>query len=72
MKTYKNSAARFGYQAIWQHLGEMHVKGKIKTGKNINVEDLEELMRRLENEEEEENGEYEFESANVYSGKRFD
>ena len=72
MKTYKNSYARFGYQAIFQQLGEMHIQGKIRTGKGINTNDLEELLHRLENEEEEENGDYEFDGANVYSGKRFD
>ena len=72
LRTYANANARFGYQAIWQHLGEMQIKGKIKTKKEINADDLEELLRRLEIKEEEENGDYEYDSANVYSGKWYD
>lgn len=72
LRTYENSMARFGYQAIWQELAEMQVEGKIRSKKGeINTKDLEELLNRLEKKEEKENAEYEYANANVYSGKGF-
>ena len=69
LKTYKDAYARFRYQSIFQHLGEMQVQGKIKTKDQINVDDLEYLLNVLENEEEEIE-EYDGSTPNVYSGRR--
>lgn len=69
LRTYKDAYARFRYQSIFQHLGEMHIKGKIKTRNEINVDDLEYLLNSLENAEEDLE-EYDTDSPNVYSGRR--
>lgn len=73
LRTYKDAYARFRYQSIWEHLGEMQIAGKIKTAEQINTEDLEELLNRLEQAQEEEDlEEYDATGPNVYTGRRFD
>lgn len=77
-RTYKDSYARFKYSSVWEQLGEMHVKGKIKSAKNpdtgkmeINTDDLAELLRLMEEKELEEALEENATTApNVYSGRR--
>lgn len=69
LKTYKDSYARFGYKAIFQNLGEMHIEGKIKTKTDINTKDLENLLNTLENKEEV-NEKNDLNTPNVFSGRR--
>ncbi len=71
-KTYKNAEYLYGSNRIQQYLGDMVLKKRIKSGTDINVEDLNSLLSVLQEsiEEQEELGEYEYQDANVYSGKR--
>lgn len=71
-KTYKNAEYLYGSNRIQQYLGDMIFKKRIKSGTDINVEDLNSLLDALQQsiEEQEELGEYEYQDANVYSGKR--
>ena len=71
-RTYKNKEYLYGSNRIQQALADMIKGNKIKSDNTINTEDLEELLRTLEDslkEEQEEQGDYEFDDANVYSGR---
>lgn len=73
-KTYKSAEYLYGSNRIQQYLGDMVLKNRLKTGQDINVEDLSELLNNLQEslEEQGELGDYEFSGANVYSGSRSD
>lgn len=71
-RTYKNKEYLYGSNRIQQALADMVKGNRIKSDNTINTEDLEELLRTLEDslkEEREEQGDYEFDDANVYSGR---
>lgn len=69
LRTYKDAYARFGYQAIFQNLAEMQIKEKIKTIGEINTEDFDTLLSMLEKSQEDEEEDYEYDDANVFSGR---
>ena len=71
-RTFKNAEYLYGSNRIQQYLGDMVIKKRLKAGNDIDVEDLNSLLSSLQQsiEEQEEQGGYEFENANVYSGKR--
>lgn len=71
-RTYKNKEYLYGSNRIQQALASMVAGNKLKSTNTINTEDLDELLRTLEEsqqEEREEQGDYEFDDANVYSGR---
>ena len=72
--TYKNAEYLYGSNRIQQYLGDMLLKNKLKSGQNISVEDLSVLLNELQQsvEEQEDDGDYEYGDANVFSGKRSD
>lgn len=68
-RTYKNMEYLYGSNRIQQALGEMIKGNKIKTLGSLNVEDFDMLLNNLAESQEEEQGDYEFDDANVYSGR---
>jgi hypothetical protein len=68
-RTYKNMEYLYGSNRIQQALGEMLKGNKTKTMGSLNVEDFEMLLNKLAESQEEEQGDYEFNDANVYSGR---
>lgn len=68
-RTYKNMEYLYGSNRIQQALGEMIKGNKTKTLGSMNVEDFDTLLNNLAESQEEEQGEYEFDDANVYSGR---
>ena len=71
-RTYKNKEYLYGSSRIQQALANMIKGNRIKSENTINTDDLDELLRTLEDsfkEEQEEQGDYEFNDANVYSGR---
>lgn len=73
-RTYKNAEYLYGSNRIQQYLGDMVLKNRLKTGNNISVEDLSNLLNVLQEsiEEQEDEGDYEYGDANVFSGNRSD
>lgn len=71
-RTYKNMEYLYGSNRIQQALGEMMKGGKTKTRGSLSVEDFETLLNILSESQEEEQGDYEFDDANVYSGRWID
>lgn len=67
--TYKNMEYLYGSNRIQQALGEMIKGNKTKKSGSLSVEDFEALLNILEESQKEEQGEYEFDDANVYSGR---
>ena len=59
----------YGSNRIQQALGEMVKGNKTKTLGSLNVEDFDMLLNNLAESQEEEQGDYEFDDANVYSGR---
>lgn len=71
-RTYKNKEYLYGSNRIQQALADMVKGNRVKSDNILNTEDFEELLRTLEGslkEEQEEQGDYEFDDANVYSGR---
>ena len=71
-RTYKNKEYLYGSNRIQQALADMMKGSRIKSENTLNMEDFDELLRTLEDsfkEEQEEQGDYEFDDANVYSGR---
>lgn len=68
-KTYKNMEYLYGSNRIQQALGQMIKGNKTKTLNSLNVEDFDMLLSNLAESQEEEQGDYEFDDANVYSGR---
>lgn len=68
-RTYKNAEYLYGSNRIKQFLGQMMEGKKIKSFGSLNVEDLDMLLNNLAESQEEEQGDYEFDDANVYSGR---
>lgn len=68
-RTYKNMEYLYGSNRIQQVLGEMIKGNKTKTLGSLNVEDFDMLLNNLAKSQEEEQGDYEFDDANVYSGR---
>ena len=70
--TYHNAEYLYGSNRIQQYLGDMVLKSRLRKGADISADNLSELLDTLKEsiEEQEEQGGYEFENANVYSGKR--
>ena len=68
-RTYKNMEYLYGSNRIQQALGEMIKGNKTKTLGSLNVEDFDMLLNNLAESQEEEQGDYEFDDANVYSGR---
>lgn len=68
-RTYKNMEYLYGSNRIIQALGEMVKGNRTKTRGSLSVEDFEELLNKLAESQEEEQGDYEFNDANVYSGR---
>lgn len=68
-RTYKNMEYLYGSNRIQQALGEMIKGNKTKTLGSLDVEDFDMLLNKLAESQEEEQGDYEFDDANVYSGR---
>lgn len=68
-RTYKNAEYLYGSNRIKQSLGQMMKGNKTKTMGSLSTEDFETLLNKLIESQEEEQGDYEFDDANVYSGR---
>lgn len=68
-RLYKNAEYLYGSNRIQQALGQMIKGDKAKSISNLSVEELDSLFNYLQSEMQEEQGGYEFDDANVYSGR---
>lgn len=71
-RTFKNAEYLYGSNRIQQALASMMKGNRIRSENTIDSEDLNEMLDTLEEsirEEREEQGDYEFDNANVYSGR---
>lgn len=70
-KTYKNKEYLYGSNRIQQALGQMISGNNLKSDNVINLDDFDTLLEMLEKSqrEQEEQGSYDFNDANVYSGR---